>query len=125
MWYRWIRDLHLYTGLFISPFVLLFAASVFSLNHAKLALGAARPADTYQNLRIRDGFDRVNGREAVDRAREILPHVETTGEVGFLRYVATDSRLIFPVSRPVVNNHRELTDSRRSSVLARAPISSC
>jgi hypothetical protein len=31
--YGWIRDLHLYAGLFVSPFVLLFAASVFFLNH--------------------------------------------------------------------------------------------
>ena len=36
MLYRWIRDLHLYLGLFVSPFVLLFAVSVFYLNHGKL-----------------------------------------------------------------------------------------
>jgi uncharacterized iron-regulated membrane protein len=34
--YRLIRDLHLYLGLFISPFVLVFAISVFFLVHAWL-----------------------------------------------------------------------------------------
>jgi hypothetical protein len=31
--YRLIRDLHLYGGLFISPFVVLFSTSVFFLVH--------------------------------------------------------------------------------------------
>ena len=35
------------------------------------------------------------------------------------------SNAYFAKAYTVVNNHRELTDSRRSSVLARAPISSC
>ena len=96
--YRWIRDLHLYFGLFVSPFVLLFAASVFYLNHGKLIVGSL-PVETYRNLRIPDGFDRLKGREAVDRAREILPQVQTAGEIGFLRYVAKDRHLIFPVTR--------------------------
>jgi uncharacterized iron-regulated membrane protein len=32
--YRLIRDLHLYFGLFISPFVLVFSVSVFFLVHS-------------------------------------------------------------------------------------------
>jgi hypothetical protein len=95
--YRWIRDLHLYFGLFISPFVLLFAASVFYLNHGKLLIGSL-PAETYRNLRIPEGFDRLKGREAVERAREILPQVQAAGEIGFIRYVAKDRHLIFPVT---------------------------
>ena len=47
MVYRWIRDLHLYFGLFISPFILLFAGSVFYLNHGKL-LPAFSSAETFQ-----------------------------------------------------------------------------
>jgi len=38
--YRWTRDLHLYVVLLVSPFVIAFAASVFFLNHAKVATGA-------------------------------------------------------------------------------------
>jgi hypothetical protein len=97
--YRWTRDLHLYFGLFISPFVLLFAASVFYLNHGKLIPGGEPPADYYSALDIPDGFDRVKGREAVERAKAILPQVGVAGEIGFLRYVAGDRHLIFPVSK--------------------------
>ena len=98
MLYRWLRDLHLYFGLFISPFILLFAVSVFYLNHGKLIPGATA-AETYRDLNIPDGFDRLKGREAVDRATTILPQVGVSGEIGFLRYVARDRHLIFPVSK--------------------------
>lgn len=99
MLYRWLRDLHLYFGLFVSPFVLLFSASVFYLNHGKLIPDANPAAEIYRELTIPDGFDRLKGREAVDRAKAILPQVNASGEIGFLRYVAKDRHLIFPVSR--------------------------
>jgi hypothetical protein len=96
--HRWLRDLHLYFGLFISPFILLFAASVFYLNHGKLSPGT-ETTDIYRDLTIPDGLDRLKGREAVDRAKAILPQVDVAGEIGFLRYVPIERRLIFPVSR--------------------------
>jgi hypothetical protein len=97
--YRWTRDLHLYFGLFISPFILLFAASVFYLNHGKLVPGAELAPETYRDLKIPSGFGRVNGREAADRAKTILPQIGVAGEIGFLRYVATNRHLIFPVTK--------------------------
>jgi len=122
MLYRYLRDLHLYFGLFISPFILLFAASVFYLNHAKLIVGE-QPAETYRELRIPDGFDRLKGREAVDRAREILPQVEATGEIGFLRYVANDRHLIFPVSRAGVETMVDVDLGARSATVKRRAMS--
>jgi hypothetical protein len=100
LFYRWIRDLHLYFGLFISPFLLLFAASVFFLNHGKVVPDAPPTPETFHHLRIPDGFDRLQGREAVNRATEILAQLPLTGEIGFLRYVRKDRHLIFPLSRP-------------------------
>jgi hypothetical protein len=95
--YRWVRDLHLYFGLFVSPFVLLFAASVFYLNHAK-SRADTPPPETFENLDIPDGLDRLKGREAVDRARAILPQVGVSGEIGFLRYNAKNGHIVFPVT---------------------------
>jgi hypothetical protein len=95
--YRWLRDLHLYGGLFISPFILLFAVSVFYLNHGKLIAGTP-PAETYQGVRVPDGLRRMKGREAVILAREILPQIGVAGEVGFLRYVPATEHVIFSVS---------------------------
>ncbi len=119
MLYRWTRDLHLYVGLFISPFVLLFAASVFYLNHAKLVLDEPSRAEVYQNLDIPEGFDRLQNREAIDRARQILPQVEATGEIGFLRYDATERNLIFPVSRAGVETRVAVDLDARSATVTR------
>lgn len=119
MLHRWTRDLHLYVGLFISPFVLLFAASVFYLNHAKLVLDEPSRAEVYQNLDIPDGFDRLQNREAIDRARQILPQVEATGEIGFLRYDATERHLIFPVSRAGVETRVDVDLNACSATVTR------
>jgi len=118
--YRWLRDLHLYFGLFVSPFILLFATSVFYLNHGKLMPGAEPPVETYRDLNIPDGFDRVKGREAVDRAMAILPQVGVAGEIGFLRYVAKDRHLIFPVSKAGTEATVDVDlDARAATVMPR------
>ena len=122
MLYRWIRDLHLYFGLFISPFVLLFAVSVFYLNHAKLIV-PERPVTTYRNLRIADGLDRLKGREAVERVRELLPQVETDGEIGFLRYIAKDRRFVFPVSRAGIEATVEVDLGAQTATVRRRSMS--
>jgi hypothetical protein len=119
--YRWLRDLHLYFGLFVSPFVLLFAASVFFLNHGTLTFGADPVSETYRDLKIPDGFDRLKGREAVERARAILPQVGVTGEIGFLRYVANDRHLIFPVAKAGMEATVDVDlDARTATVKRRA-----
>lgn len=107
MVYRWLRDLHLYFGLFISPFVLLFAASVFYLNHGKL-LARDLPAETFHAIRIPEGLDRLKGPEAVQRAKAVLPQLGVSGEIGFLRYVSSNRHLIFPVSKAGIEATVEL-----------------
>jgi len=122
--YRWLRDLHLYLGLFVSPFVLLFAASVFYLNHGKLNPDTPpRALDTYQNLTIPDGLDRLKGREAVERARALLPQIDAEGEIGFLRYVAGTRHLIFPISIAGLESTVDVDLDARSAVVKRRPMS--
>jgi hypothetical protein len=98
--YQWMRDLHLYFGLFISPFILIFAASVFFLNHGKLPVAAPPSLTVFHDVRIPEGIEQLQGRAAVDRARAILPQVGVSGEIGFLRLARTERHLTFPVSRP-------------------------
>jgi hypothetical protein len=98
--YRWIRDLHLYFGLFVSPFILVFAASVFFLNHGKVTTLSSSAPETFPDLHVPEGIEQLQGREAVDRAREILPQVGLTGEIGFLRVLRKERRLVFPVAKP-------------------------
>jgi hypothetical protein len=120
MLYRWTRDLHLYLGLFISPFILIFAFSVFFLNHGKLSIGSPPPPETFRGLHVPDGFDRLQGREAVNRAATILAQLPISGEIGFLRYVRADRHLMFPVSRPGLEATVDVNlDERTASVTQR------
>ena len=121
MLYRWLRDLHLYLGLFISPFILLFAASVFYLNHGKLLPGVSPAAETFRELRIPGGFDRLKGADAVGQAKTILPQVGVEGEIGFLRYVSKDRHLILPVTKAGSETTVDVDlDARTATVTYRA-----
>jgi hypothetical protein len=117
--YRWTRDLHLYLGLFVSPFVIAFAVSVFFLNHAKVDTSASTTVETFHDLTVPAGLESARGREAVDRARDIVSQVGVTGEIGFVRYVRSERRIIVPVSKPGVETVVEVDVSNRTAVVSR------
>ncbi len=99
--YSLTRDLHLYVGLFLSPFVLLFAVSAILLNHPEIPLRA--PVE-HQPRTIRvdppAGIESLDGMEQVRQARQILRRAGVSGEMGPIRYSSEDKRLIIPVSKP-------------------------
>jgi hypothetical protein len=81
--YWWTRDLHLYVGLFISPFVLVFSISVFFLNHAwnpdpKPVVDAG---EVRAKITIPRGFERTEGREQIEIAKPILSELGVSGEI--------------------------------------------
>lgn len=117
--YRWTRDLHLYLGLFVSPFVVAFAASVFFLNHAKVDTGAATSVTTVRDVTISTGLESARGREAVDRARHIVDQVGVTGEIGFVRYLRKEQRIVIPVSKPGLEIVVDVDISTRTAIVAR------
>jgi hypothetical protein len=97
------RDLHLYIGLFISPFVLVFAVSVFYLVHGfaqRPAPGPAHAPRTFTNLTIPPGIARAQGRARVDALRPVLDQLGIRGEIDFVRHVAGEHRLTIPVRLP-------------------------
>ena len=98
--YRWTRDLHLYLGLIVSPFVLAFAVSVLFLNHAKVDTTAVDSVSTLSDIRIPEALAVAKGRQAVDLARQIVDQAGITGEIGFVRYVRESQRFVIPVSKP-------------------------
>jgi len=81
--YGWTRDLHLYLGLFLSPFVLLFAISTLFLNHSW------NPQDgdlktvltTSSHIAIPDGLAGAQGMEQANPARQILNQLGFSGEI--------------------------------------------
>jgi hypothetical protein len=97
------RDLHLYCGLFLSPFVLVFSVSVFYLVHGFAQRPAPRASDTSRtaaNLSIPPDVARLQGRARVDALRPVLEQLDVRGEVDFVRHVAHEHLLIVPVRLP-------------------------
>ena len=97
------RDLHLYAGLFISPFVVLFALSVFVLVHpSREALvrpdnSATKPV---ANVVVPPGIESLSGRARVDAIRPLLDELGIRGEIGFVGYRPKEHRLTVPVVLP-------------------------
>ena len=95
--YRRTRDLHLYAGLFVSPFVLVYAVSVLLLNHAVRPWGGpdVPPAERRTvRVSVRDGEDGL----AV--ARQVREQIGVRGEIGFVSRKPRSPRLSFPIESP-------------------------
>jgi hypothetical protein len=100
--YRVTRDLHLYLGLFISPFVLVFSISVFYLVHSWIPSVAADKTHsrvvTGVNLPI--ALTNLTGRPLVDALKPVLESINVPGEIGFVQHRVSDETFIIPVSIP-------------------------
>jgi hypothetical protein len=97
------RDLHLYVGLFLSPFILVFSVSVFYLVHGLAQRPAPAASDALRsvaNLSVPPDIARMQGRARVDALRPVLEQLGVHGEVDFVRHVASEHRLIVPVRLP-------------------------
>ncbi len=115
-YYSLVRNVHLYIGLFISPFVIIFAVSILVFNHplffSKIYPVKELPA---QNLRL-DSFP-VRSSDLLT-ARAILTQLDMTGEIDYI--TKKDSSLSFPVrtpgmvSRVVVNKGTGMVSVKRS-----------
>jgi hypothetical protein len=100
--YRAIRDLHLYFGLFISPFVLVFAISVFFLVHSWLPRLAPETSTTrvVSALPLPEELQLLSGRPLIDALKPTLEKAGVRGEVGFVRHLVKEGKLIIPVMIP-------------------------
>jgi hypothetical protein len=100
--YRLIRDLHLFVGLFISPFVLVFAISVFFLAHAWLPRIGSETSTTrvVSALPLPGDLKVLSGRPLIDALKPALETAGVHGEVGFVRHMVKEEKLIIPVTIP-------------------------
>lgn len=99
--YATTRDLHLYVGLFLSPFVLAFAASVFPLVHAPRTVSTTiEDSRTASDLQVPPEIEKLNAREQVAALRGVLAQIGVNGEVNFIRRIPNEHRLIVPVLLP-------------------------
>ena len=97
--YRVTRDLHLYAGLFLSPFVLVFAVSIVYLAHLPVA-SEAGPVRTVTGLTLPANLEQLSGRPLADALRAPLDQVGVAGEINFIRRIATEHRIVVPVMLP-------------------------
>ena len=101
--YLLTRDLHLYLGLFLSPFILVFSISVFYLVHGLAYRLEPDPSDnprTVTNLALSADIARLQGRARVDALRPVLDQLGVRGEIDFVRHIAAERRLVIPVRLP-------------------------
>lgn len=92
-YYSLVRALHLYTGLFISPLVVIFAVSVLVFNHPWIFL--KNRADTSEKHTLK--LDSIPVRSTdILTAKAILSEIKISGEVDYIN--KTDSGISFPVN---------------------------
>jgi len=96
--YLWTRDLHLYFGLAISPFILLFAISVIFLNHPWIPLGGRPMRQSTAPVQMPAGLEHLEGMARVEKVKEIMRQLGIGGEVSYIR--PKDGYLIVPVQKP-------------------------
>lgn len=96
--YLWTRDLHLYAGLFISPFILVFAISTLYLNHGWRAPTA--PASAAPALQEPVPIQIPDGMGSIDQAKGILRQLNLSGEIEFIRHLPKEERLKIQVMKP-------------------------
>lgn len=108
-YYPLLRSLHLYFGLFISPFVLIFSISVFVFNHPQVirSPGSVKPMDEVNRKLDKIPYDTTD----LLTARAIIQKLGIKGEVDFINQ--NNDRISFPVKIPgrvahiSVNKHND------------------
>ena len=79
-WDRWMRVLHLYTGLFLVPWITVYAVSAFCLNHKEWFTEGLGLAQKWENAREVE-FTPGSGfpQSPAEQAAAILRHVDLEG----------------------------------------------
>ncbi len=98
--YVWTRDLHLYLGLFLSPFVLVFGISTVVLNHPALAPAGAGQALHEMTAAVPPGLEKLEGIERLEALKSVMRQAGVSGEINFVRYMPKENRMIVPVLKP-------------------------
>jgi hypothetical protein len=92
--YRWISKLHIYFGLFIGPFVVLFALSAIMLNHTWGVGSEGKIQKNQMSIEIPADM------EGLEIARHIMRQVNVSGEIEFFQHNPQRRRFTIPVMKP-------------------------
>ncbi len=95
-YYSLVRSLHLYFGLFISPFILIFSMSVLVLNHADY-FNKLRPIKESETVQTHLTNFQVQDSDSLT-AKSIIQQLGIGGEINWIS--KTESTIAFPVNKP-------------------------
>lgn len=95
-YYPPVRTLHLYFGLFISPFILIFSISVIIFNHPGLI---NRVYPVQKSPIVKTKLDKIPYDSTdLQTAKAIIRKLNINGEIDFIS--KSDSSISFPVNKP-------------------------
>lgn len=98
-YYSLVRAVHLYTGLFISPFLIILAVSILVFNHPIL-FSSIMPVRELPARTVR--LDSIPAQSTdLLTARAIIAQLNIEGEIDYIS--KNDSSLSFPVSTPGIS----------------------
>ncbi len=89
-----MRDLHLYVGLFVSPFIVLYAAGAVLFNHGWMLQSEAAPESYTAAVILPEETD------SIQLAKAVLRQIGVRGEIGNVRRDVRANRVIIPVDQP-------------------------
>jgi len=118
--YTITRDLHLYFGLFIAPFVLVFCVSVFFLVHA-WSPGANEPPGpkrVVSDVALPEDLENLGGRARVDALQIVLAEIGLRGEIGYVGHNVNKRTLRFPVVVPGRETSVEIDLAARTAAIS-------
>ena len=114
-YYPSIRSLHLYIGLFISPFFLIFSLSVLVFNHEGI-LNKISPVKSLASIRTKlSGIPKDSTDLLV--AKAIIRELHITGEIDFISRHA--DRISFPVNKPGLKMRIEVNTNNDSVLITK------
>ena len=94
--YSAVRAIHLYLGLLISPFVLIFGISILVLNHSSL-VNRIFPVRTLPVLKTK--LEKIPQETTeLGTAKRIISDLDIRGEIDFI--TRTANSISFPVNKP-------------------------
>ena len=116
--YSVVRDLHLYLGLFLSPFVLIFAISVAFLVHVWIPGARTEPRKRIvTGIVVPAGWEQLKGREQLAAARGLVEQAGVGGEIGFVRQYPAEGRVVIPVNVPGADSTVEFSTTTRTATV--------
>lgn len=116
--YPLLRSLHLYLGLFVSPFIVVFSVSVFFLVHSWLPKATEASKRTVPEVAFPEGLETAKGPAQVSALRGVLDALNVRGEIGFIRYSPQQRRFNLPVTQPGRETQVELQLNTRTAVIS-------